>query len=242
MENLYIFKRKENKYLVSPKQQKDLMALIAAHFKEDEHGESTICNIYLDTQTNRLVRQSIEASEDGLAYKEKIRVRAYGVPGYDDTVFIELKKKFKGIVYKRRISTTRAKMERYLSDGTFPEESQIMREIDYSMKRYGWLKPSCMVFYDRNSYFCKEDPNLRITFDRNARYRTDDLSYDYGSGGHLLFTDDTRILEIKASGSYPMWLVKALDEMGIRKQSYSKIAEAFKKEHMKTFRESVMSA
>ena len=242
MENLYTFKRKENKYLITPQQHKLLLDMIGSHLKEDEFGESTICNIYLDTPTNYLIRQSIEVTEDDLPYKEKLRIRSYGIPGENDKVFIELKKKFKGIVYKRRIATTLAKAESYLKEGKLPEESQIMKEIDYTMKKYGRPAPSMMVFYERKAWFDKDQPSLRITFDRNTRYRAEDLSYEYGMSGKLLFTDDTRIMEIKACGAYPQWLVEALDALKIRKQSFSKIATAFKKEKASAFREDRLTA
>ena len=97
----------------------------------------------------------------------------------------------------------------------------------------GCPQPSAMVFYERKAWFDKDQPSLRITFDRNTRYRMDDLSYEYGSSGKLLFPDDTRILEIKACGAYPLWLCRALEDLDIRKQTFSKIATAFKKEYYK---------
>ena len=226
---LNTFQRKENKYLISKQQQESLLKLIGSHLVKDEYGESTVSNIYLDTPQHYLIRESIDVTEDKRPYKEKVRIRAYNIPEAQDNVFIELKKKFKGIVYKRRLTTTLAKAERYLKEGVLPEESQIMREIDWKMKKYGMPQPSIMVFYERLGYFDKDQPCIRITFDRNTRYRMDDLSYEYGSGGKLLFADDTRIMEIKASGAYPLWLVNALDSLDIRKQSFSKVATAYRK-------------
>ena len=242
MDNLYTFKRKENKYLITPQQHDALLEMIGEHLKEDEFGESTVINTYLDTPTRCLIRRSIEATEDGLPYKEKLRIRSYGIPAEDGKVFIELKKKFKGIVYKRRIAAAPRKAEAYLKEGELPEESQIMKEIDYTMNKYGRPQPFMMVIYERKGWFDKDQPCLRITFDRNTRYRADDLSYEYGTGGRLLFTDDTRILEIKTSGAYPQWLCEALDKLNIRKRSFSKIAAAFKKEHSLTYRKEAQTA
>ncbi len=239
---LNTFQRKENKYLISKEQQKALLAMIGDHLIIDEYGESTISNIYLDTPQHYLIRESIDVTEDDKPYKEKVRIRAYGIPGADDNTFIELKKKFKGIVYKRRITTTLAKAERYLKEGVLPEDSQIMREIDWTMKKYGMPAPSIMVFYERLGYFDKDQPCIRITFDRNTRYRMDDLSYEYGTGGKLLFTDDTRIMEIKASGAYPLWLADALDRLNIRKQSFSKVATAYRKDMKEESMPAVMTA
>lgn len=225
---MFTFRRKENKYLITPAQQDALTDLIKEHLTDDPYGEKTVCNIYLDTPSHFLIGESMDVTEEGRPYKEKIRVRCYGLPGKDSEMFLELKKKYKGIVYKRRICTTPEKLESYLKGGRQPEDSQIMREIDFTMRRYGWPKASMMIFYERKGYFCKDDPSLRITIDRNTRYRTDDMSFDYGSGGRLMFKDDTRILEIKAVNAYPMWLVEALNALGIRKQTFSKAATAFK--------------
>lgn len=225
---MFTFRRKENKYLITPEQQNSLLSIIEDHLTDDPYGESTVCNIYLDTPSHFLIAESIDVTEEGRPYKEKLRIRSYGIPDEESEIFLELKKKYKGIVYKRRILTSPAKLESYLKGGPQPEDSQIMREIDFAMKRYGWPKPAMMIFYERKGYFGREDQSLRITVDRNTRYRTDDLSYEYGSGGRLLFKDDTRILEIKAVNAYPMWLAQALNSLGIRKQTFSKAAAAFK--------------
>ena len=225
---MFTFRRKENKYLITPEQQEALFALIGSHFTDDPYGESTVCNIYLDKPSHFLIGESIDVTEEGRPYKEKLRIRTYGIPSEGSKVFLELKKKYKGIVYKRRIQTTPAKLDDYLDNRVCPEESQIMREIDFAMKRYEWPKPSIMIFYERKGYFGKEDDTLRITVDRNTRYRTEDLSFEYGSGGRLFFGDDTRILEIKAVNAYPLWLVEALNSLGIRKRTFSKVATAFR--------------
>ena len=227
-DDVFTFRRKENKYLITPAQQEALLDVIKEHLKDDPYGESTVCNIYLDTPSHFLIGESIDVTEEGRPYKEKLRIRSYGIPNEGSEIFLELKKKYNGIVYKRRIKTSPEKLKSYLDGGAQPEDSQIMREIDFAMRRYGWPKPAIMIFYERKGYFCIDDPMLRITVDRNTRYRTDDLSYGYGSGGRLLFKDDTRILEIKAVNAYPMWLVGALCSLGIKKQTFSKVAMAFK--------------
>ena len=94
-----IFKRHELKYLVSTEQREFIESEFARYMIPDEHGESTICNIYYDTPDFRLIRRSLERP----VYKEKLRLRSYGTASKDEKVFLELKKKYKGIVYKRRI-------------------------------------------------------------------------------------------------------------------------------------------
>ena len=230
MATLYTFKRKENKYLITPDQQELLLERIGNRLTVDPYGDKTVCNIYLDTPDFHLIRTSIEATEEDRPYKEKIRLRAYRLPEPSSEVFLELKKKYKGIVYKRRLSAPMEIMESCLKEGRLPEDSQIARELDWTMRRYGWPRPKIMIFYERAGYFGAEDPLLRITLDRNSRYRMDDLSFDYGSGGRLILGCDTRILEIKAAYAYPLWLAEALDDLKIRKTTFSKAATAYKKE------------
>lgn len=229
MNNTYTFQRKENKYLITPAQHEAFLRIAAEHLEADRFAKSTVCNIYLDTPTHYLIRESMDVTEEDRPYKEKLRIRTYGTADRDSKVFIELKKKFKGIVYKRRIETTLGKADAYLKEGRLPEESQIMKEIDHTMRKYGWPEPSIMVFYERTSWFDRDQPCIRITFDSNTRYRTEDMDFELGSCGHLLFKDDTRIMEIKVPGAYPLWLTEALDSLGIRKQSFSKVAAAYKK-------------
>ena len=98
--NGYTFERRELKYRITDAQRAALEAAFGARMVPDEHGESTICNIYYDTADYRLIRASLEKP----AYKEKLRLRSYGVTEPGGEVFLELKKKYKVIVYKRRIT------------------------------------------------------------------------------------------------------------------------------------------
>ena len=122
-----IFKRHELKYLVSAEQREFIESEFARYMIPDEHGESTICNIYYDTPDFRLIRRSLEKP----VYKEKLRLRSYGTASKDEKVFLELKKKYKGIVYKRRISLNCDEAQDALKNGErLPENSQIAKEIN----------------------------------------------------------------------------------------------------------------
>ena len=94
------FKRYEIKYLLSAKQKKEFMKTIERYMTLDRYGRTTIQNIYYDTPDWRLIRTSLEKP----VYKEKLRLRSYGTANPEKTVFIEIKKKYDGVVYKRRTS------------------------------------------------------------------------------------------------------------------------------------------
>lgn len=223
LSDICIFKRIEKKYRITTQQKEALLAIVGKHLKPDEYGKSTICSIYLDTPNYRLIRNSIEA----ISYKEKIRLRSYGVPKENTKVFLELKKKYKGVVYKRRISMTLKQAMDYLENGVRPEESQIMREIDYSMKFYDHPTPSIYIAYEREAFYAEDIPSLRITFDSNVRYRGDNLLLQYGDDGKKLIKDNELLLEIKTDGAMPLWLSSALTECGILPSSFSKCGTAY---------------
>ncbi len=223
MDMTCIFKRIEKKYLLSEEQFRALFGRIGSHLKPDEFGRSTVMSLYLDTPDHRIIRSSIEAVD----YKEKLRLRSYGTAGADSRVFLELKKKFDGVVYKRRAAMTLAEAERYLQTGQRPFESQILSEIDWAMKLYGWPQPMMMIACEREAWFDEEHPDLRLTFDRGIRYRESQLRLSRGSAGRQLLPEGTVLLEIKTAGAMPLWLADALDAEGILPGSFSKYGTAY---------------
>jgi SPX domain protein involved in polyphosphate accumulation len=223
----FIFKRVEKKYLLTDADRKALLEKISPMLVPDKYGHSTISSLYLDTPDFRIIRASIEAKEWGHAYKEKLRLRTYGTPSEDSKTFLEIKKKYKGVVYKRRISLSHAEAMDYINGGKKPPDSQIMREIDYAMRFYGHPKPSVIVSYERDAFFVRDLPALRITFDSGVRYRNTDLDLANGSYGKKLIDDSFCLMEIKTDGAMPLWLSHALDECKIFPTSYSKYGTAY---------------
>ncbi len=224
MPDICIFRRVEKKYLITGAQRRVLTDRIEAYLQPDEYGRSTVCSLYLDTPDFRLIRDSIEA----VNYKEKLRVRSYGTPGPDSRVFLELKKKLDGVVYKRRVAVTERQAEAYVRSGIKPFDSQIFRELDYVMRFYGGPRPAAMISCEREAFTVPSEPGLRLTFDADVRYRAERLALTAGSAGKALLPADTFILEIKTCGAMPLWLARALDESSIRPASFSKYGAAYR--------------
>ena len=111
-----IFSRYEKKYVITPRQYMLLMQMIGSRLREDDYGKSTVCNIYFDTADYRLIRQSLEKP----VFKEKLRLRVYNIPRADSTAFVEIKRKYKGIVYKRRVNLPYADAVDWLCRGRPP--------------------------------------------------------------------------------------------------------------------------
>lgn len=219
------FMRCEMKYLVTGEQRKALTKVIEQYMNPDEFGKSTICNVYYDTPDMRMVRHSIEQP----VYKEKLRMRSYGRTSNDSCVYVELKKKYREVVYKRRVSMSQSQAEGYLAgDTNSPKYNQIVNEIDYILKEYKGIAPAMYVAYDRTAYFGKEDPGFRITFDENILWRETELSLSSEVYGKPLLDEGQSLLEIKISSAMPLWLSHTLCELGIYKFSFSKYGNAYK--------------
>ncbi len=219
-----VFKRQEKKYLLSETEYKEILSAFVTYMQADDYGEYTICNVYFDTANDDLIRRSIEKP----LFKEKLRVRSYGVPSAEDCVFLEIKRKCKGVVYKRRVSMTCAQLQVYLDTGQHPwTRSQIFSEIDYFMRMYMPV-PKLFLAYDRTAFRGREEPTLRVTFDKNIRYRRTELCLSAGDSGEYLLPQGQYIMEIKSDGAMPLWLCGILNDMRLYPVSFSKYGNIFK--------------
>lgn len=214
--------RTEYKYILTKAQTEYFENAIADRVQADAFGLTSILSLYYDTPNHRLVRASLEKPE----FKEKIRLRSYGLATAFSPVFLELKRKARGIVYKRRIETTIETAKNFIEAKQGLADSQIAREIAYFRDFYGVLQPSCLILYDRTAFTAPEH-GLRVTIDHNPRYRFDDLDLTKSLDGIPLLGMGESILEIKTLDAIPLWLCHVLDEGEIRKTSFSKYGTAF---------------
>ncbi|MBQ1481986.1 MAG: polyphosphate polymerase domain-containing protein [Erysipelotrichaceae bacterium] len=217
------FRRFEKKYLLDEQQYRKLTDLLKGHVLPDKFYETDIRSIYYDTDDHELIRRSIEKPE----YKEKLRIRSYKEVTGDEMVFVELKKKFDGIVYKRRTKASSAQLLDDIYRCQF-KDPQVGKEILYALDYYGRLKPSIFIGCKRTSFVGKEDRDLRITFDREICYRMEDLSLRKTEKDKLL-TDKT-VMELKIKDAMPLWLSEILDEVKAYPRGFSKVGNAFLKE------------
>lgn len=219
-----IFKRYEIKYMLTRTQYAELKALLKEYMIADVHGKSTVCSLYFDTPDWLLIRRSLE----GPLYKEKLRLRSYGVAESDSQVFVELKKKYEGVVYKRRVEMTEAQSNEFLLENKKPKDTQIIREIEYCFDRYEGLAPACLLTYSRRAYYGKDDHEFRMTFDDNILWRDYDLNLRSGIYGEEILEPDQILMEVKVADHMPMWLVDFLSSNKIYKTSFSKYGTAYK--------------
>ena len=221
-----VFRRYELKYLLTREQQARVLSRIEPYMKLDSYGRTTIRNVYYDTDSYRLIRRSIEKP----AYKEKLRIRSYKQADRDSTVFVELKKKYNRVVYKRRIALPESVATDWLCGRReCPENTQISREIDYFKSYYEGLRPAMFLSYEREAYYERDGGDLRITFDDNILCRQTDISLCEDASGYSILPDDRVLMEIKCPGAIPLWLVRILSEEKIYKTSFSKYGTAYLK-------------
>lgn len=217
------FERYEVKYLLDQHQLQAVLQAMAPHMTPDEYSHSSIRNLYLDTPDFRLIRHSLERP----VYKEKLRIRSYGRAGADSPVFVELKKKYLAVVYKRRICLPRDQAKLCLQGASPWPASQIGRELAYAMDFYAPLQPAVYLSYERDAYRGIEDTGFRVTFDREICYRRTELTLDSDPWGIPILPEDRVLMEVKVPGGFPLWMAHVFSEQGIFKTSFSKYGAAY---------------
>ena len=221
-----VFKRTETKYLLTRDKYQKLLQIIAPHLEKDKYFRGTNCSIYFDSDDKYLAIHSLEKP----LYKEKVRIRSYNVPkSLNDPIFIEIKKKYKGTGYKRRVSATLGGFYDYLKTGELTTKNpQIKAELDYCFKLYN-LKPALYLAYDRLSFTARDDHSFRLTFDHNVRHRQHDLRLEQGDKGELYFENGEIVMEVKVTNAYPLWFTRALAALKIYPASFSKYGRVWQK-------------
>ncbi len=215
------FERYEKKYLLSATQHTKVVNALTDYTTPDEYGKTDIYTIYYDTPDYLLIRRSIEKP----VFKEKLRLRAYGMPTDTDTAFIELKRKYNKMVYKRRIAMPYEKALMFLQ---MPAKGgQIADEIQYLLHFYPRLQPAMAMTFHRISFVGREDPSLRITFDSNICWRTNPIDLSIPAAGTPLLDKGQHLMEIKLSGAIPLWLSHLLNTNACYPVSFSKYGRAY---------------
>ncbi|OJG98252.1 hypothetical protein RV18_GL003569 [Enterococcus termitis] len=224
------FQRKEKKYALSNETYHKLREKLFPHMQEDEYGLHTIMSVYFDTHDYEMIRHSIAKP----AYKEKFRIRSYGIPTESSNVFLEIKKKVQGVVYKRRIALSYQSAKKYLQHPhsfklVSAKDQQIKQEIDWLFARKR-LEPKVMIAYDRRALFAAEDEEFRVTFDFNIRYREERFYQENLSDyGEKVAPEIDVLMEVKALGAYPLWFSEILADLDIYPSSFSKYAQAYQR-------------
>ena len=223
MRDITTFQRTETKYRLSALEYAALRERLAPHLLPDAYPTATVCSEYLDTPDFRIIR----ASMLGGAYREKLRLRSYNTPKEDTRVFLELKKKYKGTVYKRRVGMSYTEARAYIAGEDPPQVTQITEELDYAMRFYGRPRPALLLAYEREAFVWRDAPRVRLTFDTSIRYRAEDVCLLHGTHGKPILPPNEYIMEIKSDGGMPLLLSRLLNEAQIYPTRFSKYKTAY---------------
>lgn len=220
-----VMNRIELKYRLNKEQITYFTDAISSYMKLDEYGLTSIESLYFDTPDYLMNNRSLDKPE----FKEKLRLRSYGLASEDSPTFLEMKRKSKGIVYKRRKTMLENEAISLIEGNIISKDDQISKELDSFIRHYHHLEPKYLIIYDRLAYY-SPDSDLRITIDMNPRYRTNDLNLHTSLDGAPLLGKGEAILELKVQDAIPLWLTSILSKGKIYQTSYSKVGEAHKKE------------
>ena len=209
---------------MTKEQYEEIKRTIQDYMIEDEHGKSTVCNIYFDSSFYELISHSITKP----FFKEKIRLRSYNIPDATTPVFLEIKRKCDDIVSKRRIQMSFENFENYMRNRNSIDiqNLQIKAELDYYFDRYN-LRPTMYISYEREAFYQKDNMDFRITFDSSVIAREYDLNIASQNYGASILERDKYIMEVKTLGAMPLWLVKKLSQLQIMPCGFSKYGEAY---------------
>ena len=220
------FKRHEVKYIMNPQQKQAVLDVMQRYMRLDDYGRTTIRSLYFDTDSWELIRHSIEKP----VYREKLRVRSYKTAEPDDPVFVELKKKYKKVVYKRRVSLPERQVCECFSRGLpLPVNSQIGNEIEYCRSFHGNLHPAVFLSYEREAFYALDGSDFRVTFDENILYRDYDLTLRKEAYGTPLLERGQTLMEIKTAGGMPLWMCRELTRLRLFRERFSKYGLAYMK-------------
>ena len=224
----YAFERRETKYIIPNERFADFLTALAEYMEQDEYGRHLIQSLYYDTDNYQMIRHSMEKP----VYKEKFRVRCYGLACEDSLVFLELKKKIDRVVYKRRIAISYEAYQTWLAGGAFPmdeKQPQISRELAWVFYQYPDLKPKVLISYERLSYFGKANAQFRVTFDQQISYQSEPFDLSTLNNRALVAPEIGVLMEVKALGAYPLWFVELLNQYQLQKSSFSKYAQTYQR-------------
>jgi len=216
------FKRYEYKYLVTRTQAEAVTASMLEYMTPDQYDTYWIQNLYYDTPNWDVITKSMEKP----LYKEKLRLRCYGMPDEASNIFLELKKKYAGEVNKRRVALQLSSLSQPMREVLADEESQIARELAFYLHTNP-VEARMFISFLRTAYSGIEDDGLRVTFDSGIRYRHDNLDFFHPEDGHVVLDEDYQVLEIKTPFGIPLWLSRLLSHNLIYKTSYSKYGTCF---------------
>ncbi|NIO28915.1 MAG: VTC domain-containing protein [Candidatus Latescibacteria bacterium] len=226
--------RLEYKYLIPMQHLPEIQAILKPYLQMDkfaaqrETKEYTVRSIYFDTLELDYYFEKIE----GLKIRKKIRVRGYNEHSEQSVIFLEIKRKCANYIHKNRATVLHCDLfelfrtgdiERYiLSHDGYAGSQKHARQFFYYVFGKS-LRPSMLVAYERQAFYSKFDPALRVTFDKNIRFSAHPSLCNLFEEKELQFTRlKGFIFEIKFQRGLPHWLQELIKRYRLNRIPLSK--------------------
>lgn len=223
--------RLEYKYLIPVDKldsfRRELLPFVNLDDKHNDGNEYIVRSIYFDTHDLRFYREKVE----GYKIRKKLRIRGYNFVENANPVFLEIKRKNDGYINKNRAPLEYQNLDEFLesasiNDFIIKDSNGELHKRDaekflYHLRKNS-LKPIVLIVYDREAFFSKFDESLRITFDKNLRYKIYPSLENLFSEDLQVLHKNNFILEVKFSEGFPNWLSNLINKYQLSRKSLSK--------------------
>jgi SPX domain protein involved in polyphosphate accumulation len=224
--------RYELKYLINEVQTAQIERYVQPYLEYDRYsklqrdGYYCISSLYLDSADLRLCRETLTGQKN----RFKLRIRSYtDEPEYPR--FFEIKRRLNCVILKSRARVTEDDVPTLLKGRLLPPHSYHTDEASLNQFQLyvASIKagPMVLIRYMRKAYESTSENRVRVTFDRELCYKvTDEPRVRLGGSGwqHNIVTDKYVVLEIKFTGTYPLWLSRMVASLNLKLGSMSKYA------------------
>lgn len=233
--------RFELKYALPLSVREGLLAAVADHVRPDPHAVPLlgggqgyrVHSLYYDTtQNGQLTLGDYKQRLSGRRIRNRLRARTYGLPGEEQPVFLENKRKGESRVVKSRLRICSA-ASWHRTAGPYPWQAFAERVSprkrfaydDFNSLVAGHRAPVSVVHYLREVYVPQNttEMGVRLTLDREVcattRPRTLDL---YAPPDVNLIPPDWMVMEMKFSGTRPHWMCKLVQQFRLQAVPVSK--------------------
>lgn len=236
--------RHEGKYIVPVSMARDVAEFIKPFCDPDPHGEGNppeyvITTLQLDTPNYSLHHaKGLEAVN-----RFKLRARTYGEVVGGAPVFLEVKKKIRGVIVKSRCriafdSWSRDMVRNLKYDHTFKSHREEEAYLEFvRLTREIAAEPTVWIRYTRESYFGVNDEYARVSFDRKLLYQPAVDWDSWGAAAPWKPLDSSLaqrkgyhfsgiILELKTLSNVPHWMIDLVKYFGLERTGNCKYSNA----------------
>lgn len=200
-----------------------------AFCRDRPQRQYTVRSIYYDNRRFDCYYEKF----DGFRLKKKLRIRGYNTPQPDSIVFLEIKRKQEDFISKSRAPVRWQQVGKlfggYDSSGLLPFEpgsaaAEAASRFFYNYHRRRMLA-TVLIAYEREAFFGRFDPMLRLTFDKNVRSRMyPQLGALFEDREMKFVMPESFVFELKFYMRLPLWVRDLIRRFELQRLAISKYA------------------